>query len=356
MVKVLESPVETSQSHSFSRFIDAIRKRGIAENAALVTTLPRGGLRICRSNFLTNSRLSHYADELHQSDSAAWSSILKGSSTNGMSPIGDRMNFVLGVGIDSPVLPGFAGALLLFNPSSAIRKSFSELDEAQAVRELFYQHFGKASNSSRACSQIILSDARTITLPLGKESSFDETQMKSLIEIINSHTGELRAQRIAIKGARGVQTNVSITRYDSFRALGQGAKVFVSLYPTLEQWQQVTSEKVEGDPEMSRLIKAVHFITENFKSSPTLESIAESVGLSQFHFHRRFSEIFGVTPKHVLFDLQVEESKRQLAIDGKQLSEIASNCGFAHQSHFTCRFKQNTGITPTRWRVLHANG
>jgi AraC family transcriptional regulator len=32
------------------------------------------------------------------------------------------------------------------------------------------------------------------------------------------------------------------------------------------------------------------------------------------------------------------------------LAEIAAECGFAHQSHFTSRFKQATGLTPTRWR------
>ena len=30
--------------------------------------------------------------------------------------------------------------------------------------------------------------------------------------------------------------------------------------------------------------------------------------------------------------------------------QIAKDCGFAHQSHFTSRFKQAAGITPTRWR------
>jgi AraC family transcriptional regulator len=37
------------------------------------------------------------------------------------------------------------------------------------------------------------------------------------------------------------------------------------------------------------------------------------------------------------------------------LSEIAKECGFAHQSHFTSRFKQATGLTPTRWRRLAAD-
>jgi AraC family transcriptional regulator len=34
----------------------------------------------------------------------------------------------------------------------------------------------------------------------------------------------------------------------------------------------------------------------------------------------------------------------------KDLIDIAADCGFAHQSHFTSRFKQATGLTPTKWR------
>ena len=42
--------------------------------------------------------------------------------------------------------------------------------------------------------------------------------------------------------------------------------------------------------------------------------------------------------------------KTELLAGQKELVDIAKNCGFAHQSHFTSRFKQATGLTPTRWR------
>ena len=32
--------------------------------------------------------------------------------------------------------------------------------------------------------------------------------------------------------------------------------------------------------------------------------------------------------------------------------QIPKECGFAHQSHFTSRFKQAAGFTPTRWRKM----
>ena len=87
-----------------------------------------------------------------------------------------------------------------------------------------------------------------------------------------------------------------------------------------------------------------------FHRGPTLGEIAKQVHLSPFHFHRRFTELLGITPKHFLLDCQIDLAKKQLLARDTDLAEIAKACGFAHQSHFTSRFKQATGLTPTRWR------
>ena len=76
--------------------------------------------------------------------------------------------------------------------------------------------------------------------------------------------------------------------------------------------------------------------------------------LSPFHFHRRFTELLGITPKHFLLECQINQAKGELIKREKELADIATDCGFSHQSHFTSRFKQATGLTPTRWRRLIA--
>jgi len=112
------------------------------------------------------------------------------------------------------------------------------------------------------------------------------------------------------------------------------------------------SEDFDADQELSRLVPALKFMQQEFHRGPTLQEIAKTVHLSPFHFHRRFTELLGITPKHFLLDCQIEQAKEQLVGREKELSEIATACGFAHQSHFTSRFKQATGLTPTRWRRL----
>ena len=79
---------------------------------------------------------------------------------------------------------------------------------------------------------------------------------------------------------------------------------------------------------------------------------ARAASLSPFHFHKLFHRHFGRTTKQVMTELQVEEAKRLMAA-GTPLSEIAPLAGFAHQSHFTDRFKRLTLTTPARWLRGH---
>ena len=97
---------------------------------------------------------------------------------------------------------------------------------------------------------------------------------------------------------------------------------------------------------------ALKFMQEHFASGPTLVDIAKTVQLSPFHFHRRFTELLGLTPKQFLLECQINQAKTDLLAREKELAQIAKDCGFAHQSHFTSRFKQATGFTPTRWRRM----
>jgi AraC family transcriptional regulator len=109
---------------------------------------------------------------------------------------------------------------------------------------------------------------------------------------------------------------------------------------------------LQADSEIARLIPALKFMRQEFHRGPTLGEISRQVHLSPFHFHRRFAELLGLTPKHYMLECQITEAKAQLLAARKELSQIAADCGFAHQSHFTSRFKQATGLTPTRWRRL----
>lgn len=161
-----------------------------------------------------------------------------------------------------------------------------------------------------------------------------------------------RIDRLQVPDSGGDLWTFSVVTYKSYPALGGGAFVIFSLQPDCCEWGAIGPSDFQADAELSRLIPALRFMQADFHRSPTLGTIARTVRLSPFHFHRRFTQLLGITPKHFLLECQIYEAKTQLLARKKTLAQIASSCGFAHQSHFTSRFRQATGLTPTRWRRL----
>ena len=141
-------------------------------------------------------------------------------------------------------------------------------------------------------------------------------------------------------------------RYPALTGDDDEPVAFVCHQPQCESWSALRPSDFAADEEVGRLIPSLQFMQENFRKKTSLHQIARTVHLSPFHFHRRFTELLGITPKHYMFDCQVAEAKRKLAQGEMDLKEVAEHCGFAHQSHFTSRFKQAVGLTPTRWRRL----
>ena len=49
----------------------------------------------------------------------------------------------------------------------------------------------------------------------------------------------------------------------------------------------------------NKIAEAIAFIDDNHKVQPSLDTIAEHVNLSPFHFQRLFKEWVGISPKNI---------------------------------------------------------
>jgi AraC-like DNA-binding protein len=160
------------------------------------------------------------------------------------------------------------------------------------------------------------------------------------------------ADRLAVPDSNGELWTFRVTTFKNYPALHDGAVLIYGMEPGFCDWRALRTTDLAADDELCRLIPAMNFMQEEFRRGPTLGEISRTVHLSPFHFHRRFTELLGITPKHFQLECQIFHAKLLLASQEISLAEIAKTCAFAHQSHFTSRFKQATGLTPTRWRKL----
>jgi AraC family transcriptional regulator, regulatory protein of adaptative response / methylated-DNA-[protein]-cysteine methyltransferase len=77
-----------------------------------------------------------------------------------------------------------------------------------------------------------------------------------------------------------------------------------------------------------RIASVIRYLDRHHTSQPDLSALAQSVGLSQFHFHRLFSTWAGITPKDFLQCLTLEHVKTLLR-EGDSVLGAALNAGLS---------------------------
>ena len=105
-----------------------------------------------------------------------------------------------------------------------------------------------------------------------------------------------------------------------------------------------------GELEDERVARAVAYLSDHYRSSPTLSEVAEAVQTSPFHFHRLFVKHAGISPKHYLLRMQLMIAKWMLRATRTPIGEIAQATGFASHGHFTATFHRLVGVSPSTFR------
>ena len=82
--------------------------------------------------------------------------------------------------------------------------------------------------------------------------------------------------------------------------------------------------------------------------SRELESVA---GLTRYDLCRQFRILLGTSPHRYLLMRRLEFARDRIH-QGRPLTEVACDAGFADQAHFTRVFKSAFGLTPARYRAL----
>lgn len=100
-------------------------------------------------------------------------------------------------------------------------------------------------------------------------------------------------------------------------------------------------------PEQVRLVD--EYIHAHLDQKISLADLAACLHLSVPHFERMFRETTQRPPYRYVLDLRLEWAKLLLANERFSIAEVAQQCGFSSQSHFTAHFTRYTAISPARF-------
>lgn len=106
------------------------------------------------------------------------------------------------------------------------------------------------------------------------------------------------------------------------------------------------TQSVAGNDNFDQLCR---HLQEHACEPASLDKMCALAGMGKYKLLRAFGKRFGISPWRYLEALRVNMGRQMLA-RGQELVDIAADCGFTDQSHFSRCFKARTGITPGRFR------
>ncbi len=98
------------------------------------------------------------------------------------------------------------------------------------------------------------------------------------------------------------------------------------------------------------LLRVREELHDSFKSPPPLATLSAHAGVDRSRLTREFRRHFGTSIGDYVRSLRTEHAWQLVACSKRPLSDIASECGFADQSHLTRAFRRAYAITPGRLR------
>ena len=82
-----------------------------------------------------------------------------------------------------------------------------------------------------------------------------------------------------------------------------------------------------------------------------LDEMARLAGMPLLRFLRSFTEATGSTPHAYVTERRLQRARALLRGTDEPLAAIATECGFAHQSHLGSVMRRQLGLTPAQYRA-----
>jgi len=99
-----------------------------------------------------------------------------------------------------------------------------------------------------------------------------------------------------------------------------------------------------------RLKRATELMEKDLESNISIDCVATEIGFSTCHFIRAFTASTGMTPHQWLSQKRIEHAKELLGNTSLPITTISVEMGFSSPAHFSGRFRQMVGVTPSAWR------
>lgn len=115
------------------------------------------------------------------------------------------------------------------------------------------------------------------------------------------------------------------------------------------QEEKVEQRKIQT-PNDALMQRVMEVINENIGDSDlSVDMIAQKVGISRVHLHRKMKELTNQTPHSFIRNIRLQQAAKLLK-DGKQsITDVMYACGFSNSASFSTMFKNLYGCSPREY-------
>ena len=92
-------------------------------------------------------------------------------------------------------------------------------------------------------------------------------------------------------------------------------------------------------------------IEAHYREQPSIEQLAEQVGVSSAHLNMLCRQLAGHSALQLLHERLLLEAKRQLTYTNMTIGQVSDSLGFSEPAYFTRFFKRNTAFSPREFRL-----
>ena len=98
-----------------------------------------------------------------------------------------------------------------------------------------------------------------------------------------------------------------------------------------------------------KIRKAKDIVVSRMAEPPSLQELADEIGLSLKKLKEGFKQIYGDSVYSFLFDYKMEVARKLLESGEHNVNEVGHKVGYSTSSHFIAAFKKKYGTTPKKY-------
>jgi AraC-like DNA-binding protein len=138
----------------------------------------------------------------------------------------------------------------------------------------------------------------------------------------------------------------------SSELLGDTLRHMIGVCLLMRQSLSLPKKRLRCNPLPVQSFLRIHdYIDARLACSIGLSELAHIANLSEHHFLRSFKLATGMTPHQFVLGKRIERAKTLLKRTQLPIAQVASDSGFASQSHMTQIFTARMGTTPSNYRL-----